>query len=125
MRISTVLFDLLSQDSATSAIVGTNIRPVILPQSAGFPAVIYHTLSIDPNSTKSGVSTNDVFNIQLDIYAKAYDVAEDLALAIRNKLDRHTDTNIKSAYFEGQQDGGFEETHEVFKISQNYKIRSA
>jgi len=124
MKIGEVIYTALTTDAAIDAILKSNVRPVVLPQSAGFPAAVYTTTSIEPNHTKGRPSTNDKINIQLDLYAETYKEVEDLAVKVRAKFDLYSSDEISQAWFTGQQDGGYDENHLVFIINQTYTFRS-
>lgn len=123
MIIGPKIYTILSEDSGVNDLVKENIRPGILPQNAGFPAIVYTEISIEPNDTKSGKSTNDRIDIQFDIYSSTYANAQNIASKVRDKLDRFSNTDFSQCVFQSQNDGPYEDEHEVFRITQQFEFR--
>lgn len=95
--IGKAIYYLLANDITVSGIVGTRIYQDMPPQDVHFPFVVYTILSTIPTSTKDYKSKSvlDALTIQLDMYSRKVVESNNLAVAVRSKLDG----------FEGTQSG--------------------
>lgn len=125
------VYQLLVQDTATVALVGTNIFPGQVPQKNGYPAIVYSQLGENRIETKDG-PVKDGHRFSLEIYADANDnaggyvKAQDVANAAKNLLEWYNGTVDGTTYrirFVDQTDATFEDVSEVFKIVQDYTLR--
>jgi len=125
--IGPALFAKLTGDSGVSSLVATRVYPQIAPENADYPHLVYQQISAGPARRLDGAS--DTFGTlqQVDIYARTKAVAETVADAVRACLDgrgRETwgATVIKASTFDEQYDGSFEETPNLHRIIQQYRI---
>ena len=67
MSVYRVVYNILSNDTATTNVVGSKIYPVQAPQETTFPFVVFNTISVIPTNTKgaSGQSTMDRYRMQV------------------------------------------------------------
>lgn len=80
------VYALLSANAGVSAIVSTRIYPLIAPQTAAFPRVVYSSPSGQRAETLTGHSASRV-RMQIDAYATTYLGAQALADAIDAAFD--------------------------------------
>ena len=125
------VYQLLDQDSAVVALVGTNIFPGTIPQKNGYPAIVYSQLGEDRIETKDGPIMNG-HRFTLEIYADiddpagGYPKAQSIAKAAKNLLEWYTGTVDGTTYqirFKDQEDAPIEDAPEAFKIMQDYSLR--
>lgn len=99
MKAGNYIFSKLSDTSAVTALVSTRIYPVIMPQEAVFPAIIYSVSNkpLDANMKDRGPYHDQatvVFNFWADIkYGQdAYTSLDAIDVAVRNAIDFVSDT---------------------------------
>jgi len=102
MTVDTIIFGILSGNSAVTGVVGTKIYPSQAPQTTQFPFVVFETISTMPNNTKSGVSEMDRYRIQVTTLAKENNQANDIADKIRTALDYYKSVNVQLISFQSQ-----------------------
>lgn len=81
--IEQTVYDLLRQDSAVSAIVGTRVYMIELPEDKGLPAIVFQRISTAPVTSLNGDSGLDLVRLQISCYATTALVAKQLAAAAR------------------------------------------
>lgn len=71
-----------------TVLVGRRIYPVQLPEKATFPAVVVTGVSQVPESTFTSTPADEISGsrVQVDVYAKQYDDAHQIAEAIEDVL---------------------------------------
>lgn len=89
-QVESKLYALLTADPAVSAIVGTRVYPMVLPQRCTFPAASYFRVSGGQQNTLDGYSGTENPRIQVDCWAREYADAKALASAIRTAMDGAT-----------------------------------
>jgi len=77
------VFRIMSQSPAVSAIVGSRIYPVNLPQGAQVPAIVYTIEAIDPLVTLNGEVGIDNGSIEIICWSKDYSQSHAMAAAVR------------------------------------------
>jgi hypothetical protein len=102
MSVDSIIFGILSGNSAVTGVVGTKIYPSQAPQTTQFPFVVFETISTMPNNTKSGVSEMDRYRIQVTTLAKENNQANDIADKIRTALDYYKSVNVQLISFQSQ-----------------------
>lgn len=90
MTIAALLHARLAADSGVSALVGTRIYPVILPQKPTVPAISYQQIS---NTEQDGTSTLRETRYQVDCWDDGYAGVESVGDAVRAALEEWTDTD--------------------------------
>ena len=70
MTIQSEIYSRLSGYAALTAIVGTRICPIRLPQNTSFPAVTFQIISANRPSAFSSDTGDVQYRIQVDIYAR-------------------------------------------------------
>lgn len=120
------IFELLSNDTTVTGLVGTKIYPNIIAQQTTYPAVAYSQVSEEFDSSKDGPIPTGRFTYQFDIYADTYPTAQSIANAIKSTLDWYTGTaagqTISRIKKGDESDDIWEEDKEYFHVVQNYSI---
>lgn len=125
------VYQLLRDDTAIQALVGSRIFPTQRPQESGFPAIVYSQLSEDRIETKD-ISIPNGHRFTLELYADqddptgGYPKVQSIAKACKNLLEWYDGTVDSQKYrirFRDQNDAPFEEAPEAFKIIQDYSLR--
>lgn len=127
MSVSKHIYKKLSTTSNIQSAVDTRIYPEVVPQGSEFPCIVYSKTSIEPNDTKSGASTNDRINIQIDTYGETYQQTETISGRVRTALDRYSGTlegiTFQQVVFIDDSNEGRDDDRNVFRIRQQYQIR--
>jgi hypothetical protein len=126
MTIEADLRTHLVNDSDVSAIVGSRVYPMRLPQGFDLPAISYQRVSGDRSKDLQGSTGHTEPRIQIDCWAKSYGEIKNLAEKLRLSLDRFTGDLGGGQYvhhvsLEGERDM-FEEETEILHVSQDYMI---
>ena len=129
MSVSKHIYKKLWNTSNIQSVVDTRIYPDVAPQGTDFPCLVYSKTSIEPNDTKSGASTNDRINIQLDVYGTTYQQTETIGARVRAALDRYSGTlesiTFQQVVFIDDSNEGKDEDRNIFRVRQQYQIRIA
>jgi hypothetical protein len=108
-----------------NGLVGNNIYPVIAPQGTDWPFVVVQVIEVTPTEFKDGVSTNDEYFFQVDIYAQTENEAQTVAARVRTLIDNYSGTvlglNISTIRFKGSADSDFDIDLDIFGKSQEYR----
>ena len=90
--IETVLMGILKNDAAITAIAAGRVYPVILPQGAVMPALVYQQISSSEPYTCSGpVGLIDI-RFQITCWAASHNQVVNLAAAVKNALSFYRST---------------------------------
>lgn len=115
MKIGRYLYAKLSANAGVTALVGTRIYPVFVPQNAAYPCIVYMTENkpLDPSKTSTG--THDVAKVTLHLWQEAregqdaYDVLDSIDAAVRTALDGAEGTaggvTAEVIQYQGSRDG--------------------
>jgi len=123
---STVRLHLLAT-AGVSALVGTRIYRLVLPQNPRLPALTLQRISRVTNDTMSGDTGPDDFRIQVDSWAADPAAAEQLAAAVEAVLRNWGSGDILRARFDGDRDF-FEagaSPAELYRVSADYIVTAA
>lgn len=87
MSVETGIFKLLSGNAAVSSLVGTRIYPLIVPEGATFPSVVYQRIDTarNANTFQNGAEL-PVARFQLTCWAENFADAAALEKAVRQTL---------------------------------------
>lgn len=123
------VYNILSNDAAVTAIVGTRIYPVVARQQDQEPYVVYSVVNDIPHDTKTGVSRVDFVRVQFNMVAADYSQLEDLSAAIRSALDRaamqsYAGVELAGVKFLSENDG-FSDAPELRLKIADYQLRIA
>ena len=78
-----VLLRTLLEDAGLSALVGNKVFALVIPQGTGLPCVTSQRLGGRPTNTLSGHSGLEEIDLQIDVWARDYCEAKDVAKAVR------------------------------------------
>jgi len=87
MSANKIVYNILSNNAALTALISTRLNPIRIPQESAFPAVSYQLVSEIPNPTKSGHSRTEFARVQVNAYGVTLASAESVASAIRNAFE--------------------------------------
>lgn len=135
-KAAKLIFGILSQNAEVTAICeGTQIFPVVVPQTAVYPCVRFNVISVVPSDTKGGVSGTDIVRVQIDSFAQSdagdsggagFDIAGNLDAAVRTALDRFAGT-VNGVTTDGirylSTTTTIDEEDDVFGFMSDYQIR--
>ena len=88
MLVGIAIQSILINKQELTNIVGTNIFPVMIPQSIESPAIRYYVHGTSPSDTKDGISELDTYMIYVDCFSTSYYQVSVMALQVRNAMDR-------------------------------------
>ena len=87
MKAVTALYNILSNNSALTAVVSTRINPLRIPEKSALPALAYQVVSNRGNMSKSSASKSDFTRVQVMIVAKTYASAIEVGDLVRNAME--------------------------------------
>jgi hypothetical protein len=90
MSANKIVYSILNNNAALTALISTRLNPVRIPQESSFPAVSYQLVSEIPNPTKSGHSRTEFARVQINAYGVTLASAESVASAIRTAFEAVT-----------------------------------
>lgn len=131
MNVHGPIATIIAANSAATAIMGGRVYPAIIKQEAGYPAASVMLVSGQGNQSKSGVSTDDNYVVQIDIYGTTFKQVHDAGDAIRTALDYYsgtvtpsggTATKVDLIYFITPRDG-FADDPAIHRLICEYGIR--
>jgi hypothetical protein len=93
MGIEAALVDVLENHAGLSALVGSRIYALILPQNTAYPGIAYQRISAERVSLMSSDTTMAVARFQLSIWDETYAGAIAVREQVRSALQRYTGTN--------------------------------
>lgn len=88
------LYAHLSANADLSALVASRIYPLVIPQGASLPALVYQRISGVPANHAGRVPTLESARVQINCYAQRYGQVKDLRDAVIAALEQ------PSAYFQ-------------------------
>lgn len=125
-----VIAALLANDAVT-AHAGRRVYPLIRPQDSAMPALVFTTISSQPDATHDGATGLSESRIQLDAYAATYAAAKGLARAVRGVLhqfagDVEVDggtVTLQGVFQDGERDLFEGEAPErIFRVSLDFNV---
>jgi hypothetical protein len=87
VKAVTALYNILSNNSALTAVVSTRINPLRIPEKSALPALAYQVVSNRGNMSKSSASKSDFTRVQVMIVAKTYASAIEVGDLVRNAME--------------------------------------
>ena len=87
--IEQALYTLMAADNTIAATVGARIYPVVVPQDADLPALVYQRISSVRDHTHDATTGLAHPRIQVTAIATTYNAAKTLANAVRTLLDNY------------------------------------
>jgi hypothetical protein len=114
----------LTADAGITALAGTRVYPLIIPQDAPLPAIRYARITTFRPQVMSEETGTAEISMQLDSYATTYAGAKALGAAVRAALTRWRQAatfgvDIIDCWLDGEQDV-FEEDRRAYRQLQTY-----
>lgn len=81
------VYERLAAGTAVAALVGTRIYPILAPQGAARPYVVFARQETENLADLSGRGTHDVAQVAVMCFADEAETATALARAVRDRLD--------------------------------------
>lgn len=86
MTVEEAVYARLSAGAAVQSLVSTRIYPLVAPQSASLPFLIYQESSHGRTRRLNGSTVMREFRLRIDGYAESYGTAKDIRDAVVNRL---------------------------------------
>lgn len=92
LNIGLAVYDILNNDEELNTVIGNRIYPVAVPNfdsdkvNVSYPFLTFTRSTINIQYTKDSIS-NDVVTVNIDIWAKDYKQAIEIAMRVRNLLE--------------------------------------
>lgn len=123
--IGAAIRTILTGDATVSALT-SRVYPVIAPQNAAFPFIVYRRYTTDPEEAKATAGTLIMQGVEINIYSKSYDNLETIGEAVYDALLSYSGTtngvNIhKDTLFQGEEEF-WSEAAECYTLSQEYQV---
>lgn len=116
--------------ASVSAIVGSRIFPILAPQTASLPFIIWRRSGITREHTLAGPMGIPTVSVEMQLYSTTYEQARELADCVRLTLDGYgatvNNTEVKHVYLDQESDdfaqlaGG--DLPPVYQVTQTYNI---
>lgn len=93
MKIGQYIYSKLSTTAGVTALVGSRIYPVFIPEDAAFPAIVFSADNQPLENQKDRKSDHDTATVTLTYWAEvkqgadAYATLDSIDLAVRNAFD--------------------------------------
>jgi len=120
----------LVASASVSAIVGSRIYPILAPQTAALPLIIWRRSGIERQHSLSGPIGTPTVSLEMQLLATTYEQARELADKVRLVLDGYggtlNNTEVKHVYLDQEADdfvqlaGG--DLPPVYQVTQTYQI---
>jgi hypothetical protein len=92
--IGKFIYDALIDASYATGSDPVGVYPIISPQEAQLPFIVYGITSVLPNDTKNTYSDFDTFSIEVSCCAKTYNAVNSMSKTVRDTLDRYGNYTI-------------------------------
>jgi hypothetical protein len=125
-----VLRAALVASASVSAIVGCRIYPILAPQTAALPLIIWRRSGIERQHSLTGPIGTPTVSLEMQLLATTYEQARELADKVRAVLDGYgvtlNNTEVKHVYLDQEADdfvqlaGG--DLPPVYQVTQTYNI---
>jgi hypothetical protein len=129
MKAINAVYNVLSNNAALTAVVGTNINPMRITQGVAYPGITIRVSSVTPHPSKSGNSKTDWAVVEINIYAKTYTQAVNIADLTRAAMEITTPATFNNVYtweidYMGESHLADDNSDEygIFQIIQDYSI---
>jgi len=98
MKVGQYVYAKLSATAAVTALVGTRIYPVFIPEDATYPAIVFTVSNAPTDNQKDRKSDHDTATVTFTYWAEAkqglnaYGALDNVDVAVRDALDFVTGT---------------------------------
>lgn len=117
-QLEASIFTALTGASGVSAIVGSRVYPLVIPQGAALPAVTYTRISGPLEMSLSGGAGLESVRVQIDAWATSYAAVKDLAAELRSAMLSATAFQVASVSDRDL----FEDETSVFRVSTDFTV---
>lgn len=114
-----VLLRTLREDAGLSALVGSKVFALVIPQGTKLPCITFQRIGGMPANTLSGHSGLEEIDLQIDVWARDYDEAKAIAKAVRSAMPPSGPRF--SAHLIEDQDL-YEDGTNYFRVSMEFKV---
>jgi len=125
MSAEKVIYSILKNDSEVSAVT-TRIFPVILPQGASLPAIVYQQVSDPSFKDIAGVTNYGNTRMQINIFSGKYSEAKSLTKKVKSALNNYSGivdtTDVHQITVEDEIDD-FEPTTQFYRVIVDVIVR--
>lgn len=90
MKAVKAIYNILSNNSAVTALVSTRINPLRIPEKSPLPAIAYQLVNNTGHASKSGYSHTDFARLQVMCVADTYAGSIALSEAVREAMQIST-----------------------------------
>jgi len=117
----------LKGTSAIATLIGTRVYPMIRPQSAALPCIVYEISTDRPSNHATGTSGTSEMTIALDCVASTYAGAKALGDAVATAISGWNDGSSCVWHLESQSDemgplAAGQEVPDFYVVSQDYTV---
>jgi hypothetical protein len=117
----------LKSTSTITALTSTRIYPMIRPQGAALPCIVYEISSDRPSNHAGGATSTSEMSIALDCIATTYAGAKALGDLVQSTMSGFADSAGCIWHLTNQSDqigalSGGEEEPEFYTVSQDYTV---
>jgi len=107
MKAQKATYNILSNASGVTDIVGTNIFPVLIPKGTAFPAICYTQIQTEMTNSKDSNSRLDFARMQVDCLGTTYAQVLNIAAAVRTAMNITTagvynGVNVQAVFVEDE-----------------------
>lgn len=94
-----IVYNILSNNSALTALVSSRINPIRIPQESAFPAIAYNLVSVIASPTNTSHSRTDFARVQVSSFGTTFASVMEVAEQVRAALEAPTYPNIFNDYY--------------------------
>lgn len=104
MSLETEIYSRLSGYANLTAIVGTKIYPLLLPQEVALPAVTYFKVSDIPVHAMGSDADIKTARFQISCWAEKYEEVKSVEVQVKAALSRYRSAFFKDIFWENSND---------------------
>jgi hypothetical protein len=129
MKAINAVYNVLSNNSALVAVVGTNINPLRITQGVPYPGITMRVSTVTPHPSKTSQSKTDWATVEVSIFALGFTQAVQIGDLVRAAMEVQTPGTFNGVYtweieYNGESHLSDDNTEEdgVYQILQDYTI---
>jgi hypothetical protein len=121
------LFQYLSKQAGLVPLIGTSIYPVVMPEGAGYPAIVYQRVSTARMETLEAIQDRVAVRFQFTIWANNYLEAKQIGQEMRHAMRLLKGTVLEGnpvvhCAFLDERDMGFDLLVHKYRLDQDFQI---
>ena len=117
MNVEQEIQNVLTADVTVSALVVARVYPLLMPQGATLPAIVYSRVASVPHDDLELTQNHERVRVQLDCWASSYSGAKTLAAAVRTAMQT---TPVFGQLLMELDD--YDQDEKLFRVIQDYNI---